>query len=127
MRLKRREDAPEIGDIQQLTLSGNFSTVSGFIASDYQSVYISGAARVNGRALCQALVNAAKKHGALFINGSAELKHTDNEVTGVRVEDKQYAADCVVVTAGAWAAELLAPLGVNLQLTAKKHKSFILS
>ena len=90
------------------------------LSEEYGSVFISGAARVNGRALRQALVNAAKKYGATFVNGSAELEHTENVVTGVRVEDKHYAADCVVVTAGAWAAELLAPLGIHLQVSGQK-------
>ncbi|KAB7707589.1 FAD-dependent oxidoreductase [Bacillus aerolatus] len=117
--LKRREGAPEIGDIRQLT-PAETSALFPPLCKDYGSVHINGAARVNGRALRQALVNAAKKHGAAFIHGSAELEHTDNQVTAVRVGDQQYAADYVIVTAGAWADELLAPLGLNLQLTSQK-------
>ena len=117
--VKRREDAPEIGVIRQLTseeTTKQFPPLSG----DYESVHISGAARVNGRALRNSLMNAAKKHGAIFVNGSAELDHQDNKVTGVLVGDKRYVADCVIVTAGAWAAELLAPLGIQLQISGQK-------
>lgn len=115
----RREEAPEIGDIEQLSSD---QTVLQFppLASDFCSVRISGAARVNGRALREALINAAKKHGAICVHGSAELIHSANQVTSVRVGVKEYDADKVLVTAGAWADELLAPLGINLQVTAQK-------
>ncbi len=117
--LKKRDDAPEIGAIRQLTAS----ETSGFfppLSQDYKSVHISGAARVNGRALRNALVSAAKKHGAVFVHGSAKIISTNKVVTGVHVDEMQYSADIVIVTAGAWAAELLEPLGIQLQVTAQK-------
>jgi len=79
---KRRLDAPEIGMIEKLSskeTSGLFPPLS----NEFESVYISGAARVNGRALRQALVNAAEKHGAIFVKGSAKLEYKDNSVMGV--------------------------------------------
>jgi D-amino-acid dehydrogenase len=117
--LKRRDDAPEIGAIRQLTTSetsGLFPPLS----QEYKSVHISGAARVNGRALRKALVSAAKKHGAVFVQGSAKLISADKVVTGVQVDEMKFFADMVIVTAGAWAAELLEPLGILLQVTAQK-------
>ncbi|MFX3673400.1 MAG: NAD(P)/FAD-dependent oxidoreductase [Paenisporosarcina sp.] len=117
--VERRVDAPEIGTIRQLTQ--NETTLAfPLLSEEYRSVHVSGAARVNGRALRQALVNAAKKNGATFILGSAEIKHADLCVSGVQVGDVHYPADCVIVTAGAWADELLSPLELNLQLTAQK-------
>jgi len=117
--VKRREDAPEIGTIRQLTQSETKTSFSP-LSEDYSSVHVSGAARVNGRALRQALVDGAKKHGATFIFGSARIEQTNLKVAGVQVNDVYYSADCVIVTAGAWAEELLTPLGLNLQLTAQK-------
>ena len=117
--VNRKEDAPEIGDIRQLT-AAETSALFPSISSTYGSVYISGAARVNGRALRDALMRAAEKHGATFVHGSAELVETDNKVTGVRVGDEFFTADAVLVTAGAWADDLLTPLGLNLQLTSQK-------
>ena len=90
------------------------------MAIDYASVQVSGAARVNGRALREALVKAAKRHGAVFVHGSAELTYTDHEVTGVIVGTESFIADTVIVAAGAWAPELLAPLGISLKVTAQK-------
>ena len=117
--LKRRDDAPEIGDIRQLNICET-SELFPPLSQEYDSIQISGAARVNGRALREALVGAAKKHGAVFVSGSAKLISTDDIVTGVQVEDRQIFADKVIITAGAWAAELVEPLGIHLQISSQK-------
>ncbi|WP_203246398.1 NAD(P)/FAD-dependent oxidoreductase [Sporosarcina beigongshangi] len=115
----KRQDAPEIGDIRQLNAMDT-SACFPPLSSDYASVHIGGAARVNGRDLRDALIRAATKHGATFMHGSATLIAANNEITGVRVDEQSYSADSVIVTAGAWAAELLAPIGINLQISAQK-------
>jgi len=117
--VKRRDNAPEIGDIRQLN-SSETSELFPPLSQEYESIHISGAARVNGRALRDALVSAAKKHGAEFVHGSARLIATDNIVAGVQVEDRQFFADKVMITAGAWAAELMEPLGIHLLVSAQK-------
>ena len=117
--VKRREDAPEIGEIGQLS-STETSALFPPLSGAYGAVHIGGAARVNGRALRQALVNASKKHGATFVFGSAEIIHKDNKVTGAQVDGQLYSADTVIVTAGAWAGELLVPLGVNFKVSGQK-------
>ena len=117
--LKRRDDAPEIGDIRQLNRAET-SALFPPLSVEYKSVNISGAARVNGRALRKALVSAAEKHGAIFVQGSAKLTSINNVVTGVQVDDVQFSADVAIITAGAWAAELLEPLGIHLQVSAQK-------
>lgn len=117
--MTRREDAPEIGDIRQLNAMDT-SALFPPLSSDYSSVHVSGAARVNGRALRDALIQGANKHGAKFTCGSAALIATNNHVTGVQVGEQLFSANTVIVTAGAWAAELLTPLGVNLQINAQK-------
>lgn len=115
----RREDAPEIGEVR---LMKQDETSSAFppLAKEFSAVSVSGAARVNGRALRQSLVRAAKKHGATFIHGSAEIEHENAAVTGVRVGNEHYAAENVMITAGAWADYLLEPLGIELQLSSQK-------
>ena len=115
----RKKDANEIGEIRKMTPEET-SSLFPPLSNEFGSVHISGAARVNGRELVKALINAAKKHGAIFVRGSAELMHSTNEITGVNVGNKQYRADKVLITAGAWAGELLAPLGINLQVKGQK-------
>ncbi|EEM53218.1 oxidoreductase [Bacillus thuringiensis serovar aizawai str. Leapi01] len=116
---KRREDAPEIGEITRLSAEETKKLFPA-LSDEYSSVHISGAARVNGRLLRNALISAAKKHGATFIKGDAILVREGNHVTGVTVNDETILAEKVIVTAGAWANEILNPLGINFLVTFQK-------
>ena len=117
--LKRREDAPEIGEIKILSPTETKKLFPP-LAEEYGSVYISGGARVNGRELRNALINAAKKHGITFLQGSAKLIHKSNQVTGIKLNDRSLLADQVIVTGGAWSKEILEPLGVHFLVTHQK-------
>jgi D-amino-acid dehydrogenase len=116
---KRREEAPEIGEI---TILSPAETKSLFppLREEYGSVNVSGGARVNGRALRKALVNAAVKLGARFLEGSANLVLNENKIMGVRLNGVLLDADLVIVTGGVWAKELLQPLGVNFLVKSQK-------
>jgi D-amino-acid dehydrogenase len=116
---KRRQDAPEIGEITRLSPTETQSLFP-LLSGRYGSVHISGGARVNGRALRTSLVNAAKRHGASFLHGDATLVYNDNQVTGIEADGRTLFADQVIVTAGAWSKELLQPLGVNFMVTSQK-------
>ncbi|EEM83478.1 Uncharacterized oxidoreductase yurR [Bacillus thuringiensis serovar huazhongensis BGSC 4BD1] len=116
---KRREDAPEIGEITRLSAEETKKLFPA-LSDEYSSVHISGAARVNGRLLRNALISAAKKHGATFIKGDAILVREGNHITGVTVNDETILAEKVIVTAGAWANEILNPLGINFLVTFQK-------
>ncbi|MBU8907907.1 NAD(P)/FAD-dependent oxidoreductase [Desertibacillus haloalkaliphilus] len=116
---QRREDAPEIGEITRLSAAETRALVPA-LAEEYQSIHISGGARVNGRALRNALVSAAKKHGATFLQGEARLTSTQSKVTGIEVDGKHLTASEVIVTAGAWASELFKPLGIGFDVSPQK-------
>ncbi|MEC1437865.1 FAD-binding oxidoreductase [Bacillus sonorensis] len=116
---KRRNDAPEIGDIARLTPE-EAKRLFPPLAEGYGAVHISGGARVNGKALRRSLVSAAKKHGAAVIEGNAELLFENGRVGGIKAGEREIPADQVLVTAGAWANELLAPLGINFLVTYQK-------
>ncbi|MFS0646356.1 NAD(P)/FAD-dependent oxidoreductase [Siminovitchia sp. 179-K 8D1 HS] len=113
--LKRREDAPEMGDIQVL---GPEETRRLFppLAEGYGAVYASGAARVNGRKLRDALLRSAGRHGARIIFADAEFMLNGPKVYGVKTEEDSFAADTYIVTAGAWAKELLKTLGIDFRV-----------
>ena len=74
---KRREDAPEIGDIRRLT-PAETKALFPPLADEYGAVHVSGGARVNGRALRLALIHAAKRNGAAYIQEKAELTFSRN-------------------------------------------------
>lgn len=117
--IKRREDAPEIGKV---SLLNEQETTSLFpvLANGYRAVHVSGAARVNGRSLRDALLNAAVKHGAEIIRGDAHLLFEGKNVTGITVNEEKVGADTVIATSGAWMNELLQPLGIKFAVTAQK-------
>lgn len=116
---KRREEAPEIGDI---TLLNPAETKKKFplLTSEYASVHVTGAARVNGRKLRRALLNGAKKHGAILMEGNATLVHEGKTITGVNVDGDRIEAYTVVAATGAWMPGLLKPLGVELDIAPQR-------
>jgi len=63
---------------------------------------------VDPRALCHALVEAAKTRGIDFVTGSAvtEIEVQSGRATGVKTAHSSYAAGCVINCAGAWAAQI---------------------
>lgn len=117
--LKRRIDAPEIGDI---TILSPKETRKLFppIAEGLGAVYVSGAARVDGSKLRKALINGAIKNGVKYIQDSASLIVERQTVTGVRLSKSNIKADTVIATNGAWMKELLAPIGIAFSSSPQK-------
>ncbi|WP_407271232.1 NAD(P)/FAD-dependent oxidoreductase [Radiobacillus sp. PE A8.2] len=117
--LKSREDAPEMGAISRLS---PMETKALFppLADHYWAVHISGAGKVDGEELRNALIRAAQKNGARVVNGDASLIFEDSTVTGVNVSGSSLYADKVIVTGGVWANQLLEPLGLKFNVTPQK-------
>jgi D-amino-acid dehydrogenase len=113
--LKRREDAPEMGNIEVL---GPEETRRLFppLAEGYGAVFAGGAARVNGRKLRDALLSAAKRNGARIVTGNASFALGEKGVSGIRTEEDFFTAHTYIVTAGAWAKALLRPLGIDFRV-----------
>jgi D-amino-acid dehydrogenase len=116
---KRRTGAPEIGEITILS-PADTKRLFPPLSEEYGSVHVSGGARVNGRALRNALVNAAKKYGATVLQGDASLIHKDKRIKGVKLKEVTLLADQVIVTGGVWSKELLQPLGLNFLVSSQK-------
>jgi D-amino-acid dehydrogenase len=117
--IKRREDAPEIGEVNILTYEETKERFP-LVAEGYGSVYVSGGARVDGRLIRDAMVKAAVHLGTEYVSGNASLIYEDNGVSGVVVNGERVEADRVLVTTGAWAREVLEPVGVNFQVSGQK-------
>ncbi len=117
--ISRREDAPEIGTVVKLNQE---ETKSQFPPLDdrFSAVSIGGGSRVDGRKLRDSLLNASQKNGAVLIKDSAKLMFEKNMVTGVSVGESTITGDAVIVCAGAWAKELLLPLGVDFNVKFQK-------
>lgn len=115
----RREDAPEMGKIQRLTPKQTQALFPP-LAEGYGGILISGGARVDGRNLRKALVEAAQRMGMDHLKGHADLLWHKEGVSGVKVNGKSYEADQVVLCAGAWLNPLLAPMGLDSQVSPQK-------
>lgn len=117
---KRKERAPEIGAITKLS-STETNQLLPFIQKDmYQALHIEGGARVDGRALQQMYLDAAKQLGTTVINGNAQLSITNDIVHGVVVGSTVIEADCVVAAAGAWMGELFTDNRVQFDVRPQK-------
>ncbi|KUP09828.1 oxidoreductase [Bacillus coahuilensis m2-6] len=116
---KRKEEAPEMEDIallDEVQTKNRFP----FIGENYSSVYVSGAGRVDGRKIRDALIRSALHHGAKHIRSEASLRRNQKGQVSVLVHDEVVEADGVVVAAGIWAKELLEQVGIEFHVTAQK-------
>ncbi len=111
-RLVRERQAPEAGEISVLSPE-EARKLFPPLREDLSAVHLTGAARVDGRRLAPALLRAAARHGAVRRDGLAALLVERDRVRGVRLGDEAIEADAVIATAGAWAPQLLAPLGIK--------------
>ena len=115
----RRAEAPEAGEVTRLS-PADARALFPPLHPALAAVHVSGGARVDGRLLARALRRAAEHRGARFRTGSAALLARGGRVTGMRLGAEIVDADCVVVAAGAWAPELLKPIGVPLAVTPQR-------
>lgn len=116
--LKRRVDAPEIGQITKLS-TAETKKIFPPLAEDFAAIHVSGAARVNGQKIRDALLNGARKHGAKFIEGDANLRETSQGVV-VEIGEKLIHPGKIIITAGIWANEVLRPLNIEFLVEAQK-------
>ncbi|MFC4113740.1 NAD(P)/FAD-dependent oxidoreductase [Nonomuraea zeae] len=91
------------------------------LAPDLEGVHITGGARVDGRTMRDALLAGAARHGAVRVRGRARLRPRPNGTPQVEVAlagagggFDVLEADDVVVASGAWANELLEPVGARV-------------
>ncbi|GAA0372737.1 NAD(P)/FAD-dependent oxidoreductase [Bacillus horti] len=116
---KRLEDAPEIGEITRLS-PAEAQRHYPPLADSYGAVHISGAARVNGRELRDALIRATQKLGGLLMSGHAQLVVEQNTVLGVNVGGSFLEADRIIITAGAWGKDSVKELGYDFKVVPQK-------
>lgn len=112
--MEKRVDAPEIGELKLLSPEETKRRFP-LISEDFTSLYVEGAARVDGRAMRDALISAAQKLGAEVIYGNATFSDGILNVNG-----QQMNADKIVLTAGAWGNELPQELGVDMKVSFQK-------
>jgi D-amino-acid dehydrogenase len=116
---QRAAAAPEAGEVHRLAGSGARALFPP-LREGLGAVRVSGGARVDGRRMTAALLDAATRLGMVRREGEVTLMAAGGRVSGVRLGEEMLAADAVVVAAGAWAPALLAPLGRELAITPQR-------
>lgn len=117
-RLVRTRSSPEsdAGEVTRLTgqeCRARFPP----LRDDHAGLWISGAARLDGRLLTRAMLRAA---GIEPRSGLVELTIHAGRVTGVTFDGDRLDADAVVVAGGAWTAALLAEHHVMVDVEPQK-------
>ncbi|WP_236793956.1 FAD-binding oxidoreductase [Amycolatopsis sp. GM8] len=108
----RASSSPVAGEVRRLDQARELFPA---LAPELGAVHVAGGGRVDGRRLRDALLAAAAKRGVELVSGEVSLNGGQVQVNGsVLVADK------IVVAAGAWSTELVAPLGVSLGVTPQR-------
>ncbi|MCT2537700.1 FAD-binding oxidoreductase [Aquibacillus koreensis] len=116
---ERKKESPEMGQLTKLS-SSETRKLFPVLSDEYGAIHISGASRVNGAELRDALMRAAWKNGAKVVSGDASLLYSGEKVTGITIGGNDIHADQVIVTSGAWAKDLFEPLGISFLVRAQK-------
>ncbi|WYQ53574.1 FAD-binding oxidoreductase [Bacillus sp. FSL W7-1282] len=116
---QKQADAPEMGELTVLSPSET-QTLFPPLSNDFGAVHVSGAARVDGSSLNKALQQAAQNLGATLIPAKATLVRESPRRLSVYADGKRVQGDEMVVACGAWAKELLAPVGIAVDVREQK-------
>lgn len=111
--VREEGDATRIGEAAVLA-AGEPARRCPALRGDWAGCWVEGIARVDGRLLREALLAAAGARGLRRRTGAASLLVEQGRCTGAAIDGGPVAADAVVLAAGAWAEELLAPWGIAL-------------
>lgn len=122
---KRKEKFPIIGDIRILE-APQAKKYFPALADDLHALYFSGAARLDGRLLAEALVRGVKKSKGTVIEEQVTLQKDGNDVRLI-TEGEEIKADQIIVAAGAWTKDLLENIGVFINLEPQRGQIVHLS
>lgn len=117
--LKRRETAPEIGQLSLLSpkeIKAKFPLYD----SEESALFASGGARVDGSLLTKKLIDQALANGAHHFAGKIALSHPNSTEYVISSKNRTKTYDTVVLAVGAWLPELLDPLDLDVDIRPQK-------
>lgn len=116
---RRIKDAPEAGAVRDLT-SAEARALFPPLREGLEAVHIPGGARVDARLLAASMIRAAVAMGARYRHDRATLALDGGKARGVDSAGQTISADEIILAGGAWAPELLRPLGVSHPVAPQK-------
>ncbi|MGB3329774.1 MAG: FAD-dependent oxidoreductase [Thermomicrobiales bacterium] len=117
---RREQGVPNIGDVEWLDTQAVREMFPAVRPEIPRAIHIPGAARVDGAKMRDAMLGGAVQQGVRRVHGPASLIVDGDTVRGVMVDGERIEADTLVLAAGAWTNELIAPLGVGLPVAPQK-------
>jgi D-amino-acid dehydrogenase len=115
---KKKEDFPVIGETRVLEAPQAQRFFPG-LNDELHGLFISGAARLDGRLLAESLVAGVKKNNGKVIREQVTLEHSGKEVRA-NAGGKAIEADQIIAAGGAWMNELLAPLAASVPVVPQR-------
>lgn len=115
----RKIEAPEIGEINQLSFSDIKALIPNMTMED-DALFITGGAKVDGAGLIQLLLSLVEKQNQLLIKKkvqSISFKKTHWEIND---GSSIYEFDQLILSSGAWIGELLTPLNFDVDVRPQK-------
>ncbi len=110
---RRAAGVKNLGDIQLLE-AHEAQQLFPALGAIHGAIYTSGAARVDGRLLRDALRRAAQRHGASLVTGSAALARGDGDTIQVAINHEMRSAGAIILAGGAWSGALAGTLGLHV-------------
>lgn len=112
-RIERRvKQSPEAGDVRLLS-PDEAQAKFPVLRQGLQAYFIPGGARVDARLLSAAMVRAAVGRGAHYHNDFVSLELAGNRARCRTGNGAVLEADEIIVAGGAWASQILAPIGIQ--------------
>ena len=112
-------DAPEIGTLTRVSPAGAREMFPP-LREGLSGLSVGGGARVDGRMLSSTLLRVAVAAGANVRQDVAHLVRENDRVFCVDGEGNIIDADEIIVTAGAWAPQILGPIGIDHPVTLRR-------
>lgn len=117
--LKRRETAPEIGELQILSPSEIEAKIP-LLKTTESALFASGGARVDGHLLTKKLIEMLLDNGGTFIAGKIMLQQAEDHSFKIHAPTSVESYQQIILTVGAWLPELLTPLGYSVDIRPQK-------
>lgn len=116
---RKASGMPNIGEISEISPAEArhlLPTLGDVLAA----AHISGAARVDGAKMRDALTRGAEKLGAHVVRGQARPIVEAGRAIGVEANGKRIPVDAVIVAAGAWTNHVLEPCSFHVPIAPQK-------
>ncbi|KAA9234237.1 MULTISPECIES: NAD(P)/FAD-dependent oxidoreductase [Aerococcus] len=118
---RRKENSPLIGQIRRLKPSQAQAALAPWTYDQDLIQIDSGAAVIDGELLCQELLSAAQDKGLSVIPEAVAI----DAISSTEVKIQQQSYDRVIIAAGAWLGEILAPFTENVDIRPQKGQLLV--